>query len=110
MELSIIFIQQKIKGGKNGLPETPRTRKIGSKKRRARKRNKRNNQNFIYGTDNSNKKIDILILLFSRGNKLCLIISQNPEFLDNTIFVVTKLVGRVFQFHILMVGCQLVGL
>ena len=41
---------------------------------------------------------------------LCLIISQNPEFLENTIFVVDQIEGLDFLYHILMEVCQLVEL
>ena len=78
-----------------GYPKKHRgRRKIGSKKRRARKRNKRKQRIHIMEIINQIRKLSLLIFIIPFiAINLCLIVSQNPEFLENTIFTVDQ-IGR----------------
>jgi hypothetical protein len=79
-----------------GYPKKHRgRRKIGSKKRRARKRNKKEiiKTYFMHEIAQIRKLSLWIFLIPFLAINLCLIISQNPEFLENTIFSVDQ-IGR----------------
>ena len=79
-----------------GYPKKHRgRRKIGSKKRRARKRNKKNNQYLIVMKEIAQiRKLSLWIFFIPLlAINLCLIISQNPQFLEEYFFSVDQ-IGR----------------
>ena len=84
-----------------GYPKSTVVEEKLAQKRRARKETKEIIKKLHYACNNSNKKVEFVdIFVPLLGINICLLISQNPEILENTFFQSIKLVDRHFQFHI----------